>query len=174
MGKQSSLGPIDPQFKGISAFDVISEFEIAEHEILSAINEDERAKKLKYWALRLKDYPPTFYTMCKNAVQLSSELALSFLEDNMFSSNINKKDICAKIVDKLNERIESKDHSRHYNFEKCKSFGLDIELIEDDQKLQDALLSIHHASTITIMQTSTIKIIENHLGKAYLKFGAVI
>ena len=50
-----------------------------------------------------------------------------------------------------------------------KRIGLIIDDLEDDQDLQDLVLSIHHAMTHTFSGTGAVKIIENHLGKAFLK-----
>ena len=47
--------------------------------------------------------------------------------------------------------------------------GLKIIRLEDDQKLQDLVLSVHHATSITFSATPAAKIIENHLGKAYVQ-----
>ena len=41
--------------------------------------------------------------------------------------------------------------------------------LEDDQELQELLLSVFHATTHTLMGTSAAKIIENHMGKAFIK-----
>jgi hypothetical protein len=39
-------------------------------------------------------------------------------------------------------------------------------LLEKDQKLQESVLSVHHASILTLAGTNAFKIIENHLGVA--------
>ena len=57
---------------------------------------------------------------------------------------------------------------RHFNAEFCKSAGLKIFQMEDDQKLQDLILSIHHCYMQTFSTCTCTKIIENNLGKAYI------
>ena len=59
-------------------------------------------------------------------------------------------------------------HGRHFNAEFCKSAGLKIFQMEDDQKLQDLILSIHHCYMQTFSTCTCTKIIENNLGKAYI------
>jgi hypothetical protein len=44
-----------------------------------------------------------------------------------------------------------------------------IENIEDNQTFQDLVLSVFHATTHTFSVTGVVKIIENHLGKAFIK-----
>ena len=41
--------------------------------------------------------------------------------------------------------------------------------LEKDQKEQDLVLSVFHATTHTFVGTTAVKIIENHLGKAFIK-----
>jgi len=40
--------------------------------------------------------------------------------------------------------------------------------LEDDQALQDAVLSVHHA-TMHTLSGPAVKIVENHLNRAYVK-----
>ena len=47
--------------------------------------------------------------------------------------------------------------------------GLVIEPLEEDQELQDRVLSVHHAATISISQTNATKIIENNNGKSFIQ-----
>ncbi|GAI15319.1 unnamed protein product, partial [marine sediment metagenome] len=48
-------------------------------------------------------------------------------------------------------------------------FCLEIGNLEDDQDLQDLVLSVFHTTTHTFNATPAVKIIENHLGKAFVK-----
>ena len=50
----------------------------------------------------------------------------------------------------------------------------EIEDLESDQRLQDAVLSVFHATVQTFNQTRAVKIIENHKGRAYVKIAGVI
>jgi polysaccharide deacetylase 2 family uncharacterized protein YibQ len=44
-----------------------------------------------------------------------------------------------------------------------------IQMLESDDDLQDAVLSVHHAFVITLANTPAAKIIENHMGAAFVK-----
>jgi hypothetical protein len=46
--------------------------------------------------------------------------------------------------------------------------GLNIEMIEGKQTLQDAVLSLHHACMLTTSQTGAFNIIENQKGAAFI------
>jgi hypothetical protein len=47
--------------------------------------------------------------------------------------------------------------------------GLDIEMMEEDQHLQEEVLTLHHITMLTLTDTPAIKIIENQEGKAYIQ-----
>ena len=76
--------------------------------------------------------------------------------------------IISNIVSSLNEHDNNKVHGRHLNAEACKKIGLKIEMLEDDDTLQDLVLSLHHAYMISISETPAVKIIENQNQKLYV------
>lgn len=163
MGKQSSLGPIDPQFNGIPAYNIKREFEEAKEDLLN------NPANAQYWAIKLQQYPAAFMKTAIDAIDLSGKLVKEWLGSCMFdSSNPEDVRIIDNIVKKLNEHDDSKIHGRHFNSDFCKEIGLKIEMMEDDDKLQDAILSVHHSYMITLDSTPAIKIIENQEQKSYI------
>ena len=73
------------------------------------------------------------------------------------------------IVRKLSSSTRNRTHNRHIHFDECQQIGLDVELIENDQELQELVLTVHHCFMHTLMNTDAFKIIENHLGAAFVK-----
>jgi len=166
MGKQSNLGPIDPQFNGIPAFNIKHEFETAKADLL------ENPNNIHYWSILLNKYPAAFVKMAVDAIDLSEVLVREWLGTCMFNgAHPSDKAIINNIIEKLNEHDDSKHHGRHFNIDFCRSIGLKIFPLEEDQKLQDIVLSVHHAYSHTIVMTKTLKIIENHHGKAMIVQG---
>jgi hypothetical protein len=55
------------------------------------------------------------------------------------------------------------------NCEELEKRGLKIVRLEVDEHLQDLALSVFHATTHTFTGTGAIKIMENHLGRAFIK-----
>ena len=168
MGRQSSLGPIDPQLSGIPAHGVVHEFKKAFEEI------KEDSAKLAVWQFVLNKYHPTFLTECQNAIDLSEEFAAKNLEKVMFAGKKDAKARAKKVVDYLTAYTERKTHSRHLNIDECKSMGLNIETLEDDQKLQDLVLTVHHCYMHSLANTPAFKIIENHKGAASVRMQLMI
>jgi len=157
MGKHSSLGPIDPQINGIPAYNIVEEFEKAKEELKNNEN-------LQYWSMCLSKYPPAFVLECVKAINLSSDLLTKWTKTGM---GLDDKTV-DNIVSLFNEHKDSMSHGRHFDIEFCKNSGLKIFQLEDDQKLQDLVLSVHHCFMQTFSECKCSKIIENNLGKAYI------
>lgn len=160
MGNQSSLGPVDPQFNGIPAYNIQMEFEEAKNDLAS------NPQNAQYWAIKLQQYPAAFLKTAIDAIQLSSTLLREWLSTCMFKEE--DKSVVDEIVAKLNEHDDSKTHGRHFNIDFCKNIGLKIEQLENDDELQDSVLSVHHAYMLTLSGTDTVKIIESQNGKAVI------
>lgn len=165
MGKQSSLGPIDPQLGRIAALNALQEYKEFECDIMK------HPEKALYWSIRLQGLEPTFIQRCMKAVELSSSLVESWLGSGMFSDkNVYTDDFIRSVVDKLNENSDSKLHDRHFGKDLCRGFGLKITDLESDPVFQENVLSVHHAYCITLSNTACTKIIENHNGIAMMRF----
>lgn len=155
MGKHSSLGPIDPQFGGIPATGVIEEFERACEEI------KKDPLTIPLWQIIIGKYHPTFLGECEKAIAWSKDIVQVWLGKCMFAGE-TKEDMIKSIVDNLSDHSEMKTHSRHISSEQCKELGLKIIDLEEDQELQDIVLSIHHAFMHSLSSSVGImKIIEN-------------
>jgi hypothetical protein len=74
-----------------------------------------------------------------------------------------------KVANLLGKQSTSKSHSRHISYDVASEIGLDVKRLEDDQELQNAVLTLHHALSITFAQTPSYKIIENQNGVAYIQ-----
>ena len=163
MGKHSSLGPIDPQFNGIPAYNIRMEFEEAKKDLLN------NPANAPYWKIKLQQYPAAFMKTAIDAIELSGKLVEEWLGTCMFDkNNDNDKNVISEIVSKLNEHDDTKIHGRHLSPDFCKSIGLKIEMLEDDNDLQDKVLALHHAYMITIDATRAVKLIENHKKKSFI------
>jgi ClpP class serine protease len=164
MGKHSSLGPIDPQFQGVAAHGIVEEFERAYKEI-KADN-----VKAAVWQPIISKYPPTFVGECDKAIKWTEQMVKDLLLSNMFSEDepSHAKSQVERIVKELGDHALTKSHSRHLSIDKCRDIGLKVTSLESDQKLQEAVLSVHHACIHTLASSAAVKIIENHLGKAYI------
>lgn len=163
MGKQSSLGPIDPQLNGIPAQGVIDEFRLALEEYKKDPN------SIAIWQQILQQYRPTFLGQCKNAIAWTKEFVTDQLKTVMFDADPEAQAKADRIVAALSDTDTHKAHARHISGLTCTEMGLKIKMIEDDNTLQDLILTIHHCFMHTMMNSPTFKVIENHLGIALAK-----
>lgn len=168
MGKQSSLGPIDPQLGGIAAHGVIEEFQRAYEEISADQN------KIPVWQPIIAKYSPTLIGECYKAIEWSNEMVRSWLLTGMFAGEgqVEKEKKVKGILDTLGSHALTKSHARHLSTQGCIDIGLKVEWMESLQSngipLQDAILSVHHATLLTLTQTDAYKMIENHQGKSFI------
>jgi len=160
MGKQSNLGPIDPQIGGVPCQGVLDEFDQAKKDIKTNPN------SAPLWQVIISKYHPTFLGTCQNAIDWSEKLAEEWLTRNMCAGNAAK---AKKILKEFSDHKMNKSHARHISKEKCKEIGLSIVDMEDDNELQDLILTVHHSFMHTFSQSMAVKVVENHLGIAFVE-----
>ena len=158
MGKQSSLGPFDPQLNGVPCQSAIREFYKAVDDV------SKNPASLGLWQAILSKLNPTFLTLCAQADELAEELTEKILEDKDIDKSTK-----SKIKDVFAKNKNSKTHSRHIDRAKCRDAGLDVIDLDADNELQDLVLSIHHCCMILAEQTPVVKIVENNIGGCYIR-----
>jgi ClpP class serine protease len=162
MGKQSNIGPIDPQFGGIPAQGVISEFKMA----LEEVRKDPAT--IPIWQVVVGKYHPTFIEECSNAIDMSAAMVKEWLCRSMFNADQDADDKSQRIVNYLMSHRDTKTHARHIHIDEALAIGLNIKSLEVDfdSDFQDTVLTIHHAFMHTFGNSNAIKIVENQLGNA--------
>lgn len=173
MGKQSSIGPIDPQFilqtavgvQAIPAHAILEQFKKAQEDCR------DNPKNLNSWLPMLSQYGPALLVRCQDQIDFGKELVGNWLKAYMFKEE--GPETPDKIADYLSNHANFKTHGKHINIKKAKEIGLKIELIEDNQDLQDKILSAFHATMHAFGSTNTAKIIANQNGNCFLKQFAI-
>jgi hypothetical protein len=163
LGKQSSLGPIDPQLRDLPAQGVLNEFKQA----LKEVKLDPDA--IQAWRCILQQYHPTFLGQCQQAIDWTKAFVADQLREVMFKDDPDAVVKSQRIVDGLSDADEHKSHERHIPIAKCRDLGLNVVALEDDEELQELVLTVHHCYMFVLMNTGTFKIIENHKGAAFAK-----
>jgi hypothetical protein len=170
LGKHSFLGPTDPQIVLQTAVGVRM---VPAHAILNqfsrAVRECQDPKKLGAWLPMLPQYGPDLLEVCRNVCRLSEELVEGWLTQYMFRTNRDRARKAKAVARWLSAHQQHKLHGRHLSRQQLEEKGLVIEHLEDDQTAQDLFLSVFHATTHTFGPTPAVKIIENQLGKAFIK-----
>lgn len=163
MGKHSSLGPIDPILNGLPAHGVLEEFERAYTEVSAD------PKRGFVWQPIIAKYHPTFVGECEKAVKWSRSMTEQWLLSGMLKDETDPAAHAKTILDELADHSVTMSHGRHLSATRCKELGLKIVALEDNQSLQEAVLSVHHACIHTLSHSPAYKIIENHNGVAFIQ-----
>jgi len=163
LGKHSSLGPIDPQVAGRAAHGVLEEFRTAKKEIAND------PSTIAVWQPIIAKYAPTLVGECEKATKWADEIVKSWLRTGMFASDPSRAAAKArKVVEKLSSHSVTLSHDRHFSADQVRRLGLNVAPLETPPELQEAVLTVHHAMILTLGETPAVKIIENHLGSAYV------
>jgi ATP-dependent protease ClpP protease subunit len=168
MGKHSSLGPIDPQFRSTPAHGIKEEFERAYKEIKNPDGTIDQGK-IAVWQPILAKYPPTFVGECEKAIEWSTEIVTDCLRNGMFREDPEADKKIERVIEELGDHSLTKSHSRHLSSRRCKEIGLKVIDLEEDQELQEKVLSVHHACIHTLSSTGAFKIIENQNQVAFIQ-----
>lgn len=171
MGRQSYMGPIDPQFQlatplgiqSVPAQAILDQFARAKRECA-----EDRAN-LAVWVPSLQQYGPALLEQCENAIALSQELVSSWLATWMLRRSRKREERAKRIASALSDHEELRTHGRPLDRNYLRSLGMRIEFLESDQNLQDKVLTAYHACMHTFSATAATKIIENHQGRAFIK-----
>lgn len=166
MGRHSYLGPIDPQMPSgesyVPAQAILDQFEIAKDEC-------QNPALLGAWAPILPQYGPALLVQCREAIQLSKRLVAAWLRSYMFQGDRRRYEKARLVARRLSGHQAYLTHGRHIGKDQAKRIGLLVDDLESDQRLQDLVLSVFHASNITFQGTGAVKLIENHMGRAYIR-----
>jgi ATP-dependent protease ClpP protease subunit len=162
MGKHSSLGPIDPQIYGMPAHGVVEEFQRAAEEISND------PAKVPVWQPIIANYRPTLIGECEKAIEWSTEMVEAWLRSGMYADDPAVDQKVQQVLEELGDHALTKSHERHISAARADEIGLNVAFLEDDQELQERVLTVHHACTVSLSEGGAIKIIENHNGVAHI------
>lgn len=171
MGRQSYLGPIDPQFQlqtslgvqSVPAQAILDQFARAKRECT------ENRANLAVWLPSLQQYGPALLEQCEHAKALSKELVTTWLATWMFRRSRQRKERAEAIANALAAHEVWRTHGRPLDLIYLRSLRMKVVSLESDQQLQDKVLTLYHATMHTFGGTAATKIIENQLGRAFIK-----
>jgi len=171
MGAHSQLGPIDPQFtimtpegpRSAPAQAIKDQFDLAKLEC--AANQG----ALAAWLPILRSYGPGLIAQCDHQRALAEKLVAGWLEQYMLKGEADPAAAAAQAATWFSDFSAFKSHGRRVSRDDARAQGIKVIDLESDDALQDAVLSVHHAVSHTLAGTSTLKLIENHHGRAFLQ-----
>ncbi len=173
MGRQSQLGPIDPQMPAggriVSALAILDQFERAKKEISIDKNQ------AHLWAPILPSLGPALLQEAQNAIDYSEQIVAEWLETHMFRDLPDAHERAITVAQYFSrgsaDGNRKKSHGRRIDRVEAKAQGLNIEDLEDAQNLQDAVLTAYHLLTIMFEKSHALKILASHQGRRWIKNG---
>ncbi|HFE53660.1 MAG TPA: serine protease [Bacteroidetes bacterium] len=167
MGRQSQLGPIDPQIpmggRFVSAQAVVEQFRQARKEIL-------RDTRLAHvWYPILQSIGPALLQEAQNAIGYSERMVANWLARRMFSRRQDAHAVAKDVAKFFRDASVHLSHGRRIDREEAKRQGLVVEDLEDDQDLQEAVLTAYHLMTIAFEKTPATKVIESNHDRRWIK-----
>lgn len=169
MGRQSQLGPIDPQFtisgRQMSARGIVDQFKRATEEILK------NPGAAHVWAPVTQSLGPALLSDAQSALDYSEMIVAEWLSHYMFASEGSRKAKAhgKRVAKHFNDASTHKSHGRRIAYEEVKAQGVTVERLEDSQQLQEAVLSLYHLVTILFEQSPAAKVIIGHSGQGWVK-----
>jgi hypothetical protein len=87
----------------------------------------------------------------------------------MFDGDPRAKAKAKKAARHFNDAAGHKSHGRRVGRDEARLVGLNIKDLEDDQDLQDEVLTVYHLMTIAFEMTPAVKMIASNHGRRWVK-----
>jgi len=167
LGRHSQLGPIDPQMptrggRAISARAVVDQFEAARADLIAGGD-------ARLWGPILQSQGPSLLEEAKNAVLYSRELVADWLRTYMFADDEDRDAKAARIADFFGDVSRHRVHGRPIGYDEAAREGLKVRRLEDNQNLQETVLTAYHLMTLAFENTFLMKVIWSSSGGAWIK-----
>ena len=167
MGRQSQLGPIDPQMsfgnRFVSARAVVDQFERAKEEITA---DQHRAL---VWAPLLQSIGPSLLQEAQNALDYGERMVAEWLKTYMFQGKENRDELARRAARHFNDASLHKSHGRRIDRTEARSVEIHVEDLEDCQALQESVLTAYHLLTISFEKGPATKVISSNQGTSWVK-----
>lgn len=165
MGRQSQLGPTDPQLifsnGAFSAHSIIAQFDEAKREIA------DNPVLAHAWAPVLRPFGPALLEEARKSLAYGQELVKEWLQKYMFAKCDDPSGLAREVAEHFGGHQHS--HGRRIDREEARQQHLKIVDLEDCQELQEAVLTLYHLTTIVFEQTSAVKSLLSSNGRMWIK-----
>jgi hypothetical protein len=164
MGRQSQLGPIDPQMPVgglfVSARAIVEQFERAKGEILKDLT------LAHVWAPILQSVGPALLQEAQNALEYGETMVARWLTTHMLKTS---PDLAKATAAHFNDASKHKSHGRRIDREEARQNNVVVEDLETSQQLQEAVLTAYHLATIIFAKSPATKLLISDAGRVWLK-----
>lgn len=168
MGRQSQLGPIDPQMQlsnggSISARAVTEQFERAKNEVQTDVT------NAHIWAPIVQSLGPSLLQEAQNALDYSETMVARWLARGMFKGAQDPEAEGNRVAHHFNDAMTHKSHGRRIDRDEARSQGVVVEDLEESQPLQEAVLTVYHLMTLLFGIGTNVKLFWSDAGSIWAK-----
>ncbi|MEU6528280.1 hypothetical protein ABZ869_03705 [Streptomyces sp. NPDC046928] len=168
MGRQSQLGPIDPQLgvqqgRSVSARAIVEQFERARTEVLDDV------RSAHVWAPVVQSLGPALLQEAQNALDYSENMVAKWLSAYMFDGEADAINHGKAVAHHFNDASTHKSHGRRIDRDEARQHGVVVEDLEDSQELQEAVLTSYHVMTIGFEHGPAVKWMIGQNGAMWVK-----
>jgi hypothetical protein len=157
MGRQSQLGPIDPQLpiagRYVSARAIVDQFDRAKREITGDL------RLAHAWAPILQSLGPALLVEAQNALDYGERMVAGWLAQRMFGGQANASQMGDTTAAYFNDANVHKSHGRRIDRAEARAQNVVVEDLENNDDLQDDVLTAYHLMTIAYEQGPAAKMI---------------
>jgi len=158
MDSMATLGPIDPQINGVPAHSILKAFEKLEERL-----KNEGPKALTAYMPLIMKYDLHIFEICKNAQDLSKELAINWLSNYMLKCSKDDERI-NKIVNFFTDTELHKSHGRSIDRETANAKDLNVKKVEEIEGFADLVRGLYNQYEMWFDKTNFYKMYENARG----------
>ena len=166
MGKQSQLGPTDPQLivgnRSFSAHSIVEQFDDAKRDITS------NPVLAHAWAPVLQAFGPALLQEAHKSIVYGQTVVQDWLKKYMFSNWNDSADQARKVAKHFGGSQHG-SHGRRIGRDEIKQQMIEVVDLEDDQVLQDNVLTLYHLSTIAFDMGAATKFVVSSNGRLWVK-----
>lgn len=163
----SKLGPIDPQMfigsSSVSARAIVEQFNRARCDI------EGNPALAHVWAPIIQSLGPALLTEAENALAFGERMVAEWLKSRMFAARADADEQSKAVANFFGDASQHLSHGRRIDRDEARSKGIPVEDLENDQILQDAVLTAYHLSTILFEMSPAAKAIFTNTGRAWVK-----
>lgn len=166
MGRQSQLGPTDPQLivgdRPFSAHSIVEQFEEAKTQISG------NPALAHAWAPVLRSFGPALLQEARKSISYGESLVEGWLQEYMFSERDDSADLARAVAEHFGGNHHG-SHGRRINRKEARQQQLKVIDLEDDQQLQEDVLTLYHLSTIAFGMGPALKSVMSSNGRLWVK-----
>ena len=166
MGRQSQLGPTDPQLivgnRPFSAHSIVEQFEEAKGEIAG------NPVLAHAWAPVLRSFGPALLQEARKSIAYGQTLVQDWLQKYMFSGRPDPAGLASSVAAHFGDDRHG-SHGRRIDRDEARQQQLEIIDLEDDQILQEEVLTLYHLSTTAFEMGPAAKSVMSSNGRLWIK-----